>query len=812
MAEPEKPQQDTKSPAAVREEETLKFWKENAIFEKTLSKKSPEGEFVFYDGPPFANGLPHYGHLLASVIKDVIPRYKTMRGFHVPRRWGWDCHGLPVENLVEKDLGLKAKRDIENFGIEKFNEAARTSVMQFADEWRTQIPRIGRFVDMANDYRTMDSSYTESIWWAFKELWKKGLIYEGFKSMHVCPRCETTLSNFEVTQGYKDIADLSVYAKFELMDGAPSAAAQAKTYMLAWTTTPWTLPGNVALAVNPTIEYVKIKLLKEKNASTESQPAALPNDIFILARERLAAVAGKYEYEVVGSVKGTDLIGKNYLPPFDYYFKGDIKNRENGWKVYGAEFVTTTDGTGIVHIAPGFGEDDLALSTKHQLPFIQHVSIDGKFKTDVRDFPLRLVKPKDNHQEIDIEIIKYLAGKKLLFAKEKITHAYPHCWRCDTPLLNYAASSWFVKVSSFRDKLVEANKKISWIPEDIRDGRFGKWLEGARDWAISRSRYWGAPLPVWKCGQCGKTEHMGSLADLKLFTKSRNRFFIVRHGEAENNVRGILSTDPAHPHHLTENGKKQAEATAAKLRKYGIDMMYASPFVRTRETAEIIRTGIGLSPQFINYDERIRELKAGEFDGKPVTAYQQYFSSDEERFVKTPPGGENYSDMRARVMDFLYDVDRRFNGKNILIVTHDSPAWMMVSGAEGLDPAGTIKLRGVSDYFVENAEIKEFNFYHMPHNARFEVDFHRPYVDAVTFDCVCGALMKRVPDVFDCWFESGSMPFASAHYPFKEDSHFNPSGGFLKKSRGFPADFIAEGLDQTRGWFYSMLVLSVALF
>jgi isoleucyl-tRNA synthetase len=801
---PEHGTPDTKSPVVLREEKILGDWNKGKIFEKSLLKTSPKGEFVFYDGPPFANGVPHYGHILASVIKDVIPRYKTMQGFHVPRRWGWDCHGLPVENLVEKELGLASKKDIEQYGIEKFNAAAKESVMRFADEWRTQIPRIGRWVDMKNDYRTMDSSYTESVWWAFKELAKKNLVYEGFKAMQLCPRCETTLSNFEVSQGYKDIPDLSVYVKFELVD-------EPGTFMLAWTTTPWTLPGNVALAVGEKIEYVKVKILREK-AVTEGKPAKIPEGVFILAKERLMAVMKLYECELVATVRGNDLVGKNYIPPFDYYFKSDLTKRENGWKIYAGEFVTTEDGTGIVHIAPGFGEDDLKLGTEKDLPFIQHVSVDGKFKSEVRDFPLRFVKPKEDHQSADIEIIKYLAGKNLLFAKEKITHSYPHCWRCDTPLLNYAASSWFVKVSSFRDKLVEANKKISWVPEDIRDGRFGKWLEGARDWAISRSRFWGAPLPVWKCTQCVKTRYVGSLEELKGYTKSTNRFFVVRHGEAENNVRGIISSDPNHPHHLTEKGKSQVEATAEMLKKYNIEMIYASPFVRTRETAEIIRTRIGLSPKFINYDERIRELKAGVYDGKPVGSYQHFFPTDKDRFTMAPEGGENYSDMRARVLDFLMDADRRFAGKNILIVTHDSPGWMMAAGSAGLSVDETISLRGQDDYFIKNAEIKELTVYQLPYNARFELDFHRPFIDAVTLSCECGAIMKRIPDVFDCWFESGSMSFASAHFPFGDRKRFDPDRGVFKKQVGFPADFIAEGLDQTRGWFYSMLVLSVALF
>jgi isoleucyl-tRNA synthetase len=472
MKEEQKPVQQSvqqnplvKSKIAETEEKILDYWTKNNIFKKSLEKPSPKGNFVFYDGPPFATGEPHYGHVIPGTIKDIIPRYKTMQGYNVRRRWGWDCHGLPVENIIEKELKLLSKKDIVDYGIGNFNTKAKASVMRYADEWRKIIPRLGRWVDMDDDYRTMDTSYTESVWWAFSELYKKGLIYEGFKSMNLCPRCETTLSNFEVSQGYKDITDISVYIEFELID-------EKNTYLLAWTTTPWTLPGNVALAINPNIEYTKVKI---------------ENEYYILAKSRLSTI--KVEYTVQGEMKGTELIGKSYKPVFDYYINDKkLVNKENGWKVYGAEFVTTEDGTGIVHIAPAFGADDYELSLKHNLPFIQHVNTNGKFKSEVLDFAGQDVKPKEDHQKADVEIIKYLAKNNTLFAKEKLIHSYPHCWRCETPLLNYATSSWFVKVSSFRDKLVRENKKIKWTPAEIGEGRFGNWLLGARDWAISRDQ------------------------------------------------------------------------------------------------------------------------------------------------------------------------------------------------------------------------------------------------------------------------------------------------------------------------------------
>ena len=393
-----------KSKIAEREEEILKFWQDNKIFEKTLKKDSPKGEFKFYDGPPFATGLPHFGHILAGTMKDVFGKYETMLGKHVERKWGWDCHGLPVENIVEKELDLKSRKDIEIYGVEKFNEMARKSVVKYVDDWKKIVPRTGRFVDMEDDYKTMSPTYSETIWWIFKRLNDKGLVSEGFKSMHLCPRCETTLSNFEVNQGYKDITDISVTVKFELVE-------EPGTFILAWTTTPWTLPGNVALAVGSDIEYVKGKI--------EGQEGN-----YIFAKDRSVAVLKDKKFTLVEEILGKKLLGKSYKPLFDYYNNDELKNRENGFKVYPADFVTIEDGTGIVHIAPAFGEDDMILGKKEKLPFIQHVGTDGRFKKEVVDFAGEQVKPKEDHQKADIEVIKYLAGKGTLFDKEKMIFLY----------------------------------------------------------------------------------------------------------------------------------------------------------------------------------------------------------------------------------------------------------------------------------------------------------------------------------------------------------------------------------------------------
>lgn len=793
-----------------REERTLKFWQDNKIFEKSLEKESPHGEFVFYDGPPFATGLPHYGHILAGTIKDIIPRYKTMKGYHVDRKWGWDCHGLPIENLIEGELQLKTKKDIEELGVGKFNLAAKTSVLRYAADWKKIVSRVGRFVDMGGDYKTMDANYTESIWWIFKNLYDKNLIYEGYKAMHLCPRCETTLANFEVNQGYKDITDLSLVGKFELVD-------EPKTFVLAWTTTPWTLPGNVALAVNPEIEYVELRVKNQEPIVDEK---------YILAKSRLGTV--KEDYEIVKEFLGEKLLGKSYRPLFDYYFLDKtLKNHENGWKIYGADFVTTEDGTGVVHIAPAFGEDDMALGIREKLPFIQHVGTDGRFRPEVRDFAGLKVKPKDDkelgteHQSTDVAIIKHLACKGLLFAKEKVVHSYPHCWRCDTPLLNYAASSWFVKVTEFKNRLLKNNQKTSWVPENIRDGRFGRWLEGARDWAISRSRYWGAPLPVWRCADCKKIKVCGSVDDIRESNPARNKYFIMRHGEAESNVSRKVTCDPT-GNGLTEVGRIQVQKSALGLKSNGITLMVSSDYTRVKETAEIVAGEIGYSLNKIVYDPRLREVNFGVYNNESLENYHGHFKTQLERFYVRPEGGENLSDVKRRVTEFLYDMDKQYIGENILIIAHGDLVWLLQAGVRGLTPeavendarlgsddgmSGPVEVKFHKNYkslfYLKNADFRELPFMPIPHNENYELDFHRPFIDEVKFLCECGGSYKRVPEVFDCWFESGAMPYASVHYPFENKEKFEAN---------FPADFIAEGLDQTRGWFYSLMVLSTALF
>lgn len=740
----------------MTEKEILKFWQEKKIFEKSVNKKAPKGDFVFYDGPPFATGLPHYGHIVTGTIKDAIPRYWTMRGYRVERKWGWDCHGLPIENIVEKELGIRRKKEIEKMGIGKFNELCRTKILGYVDEWKNVIARLGRWADMENSYKTMDLSFMESVWWVFKQLWNKGLIYEGYRSMHICTRCETTLSQQEVAEGYKNIKDISATVKFELVD-------DPGTFILAWTTTPWTLIGNVALAMGEKIDYVKIKIGK---------------DFFILAKDRLDIV--KDEFEIISEFRGKDLVGKKYKPLFDYY--------EGDYKIYPADFVTTDEGTGVVHIAPAFGDDDFKLMEKYKLPFIQHVGMDGIIKPEAKDFAGMNVKPQDDHQKTDVEVIKNLASRGLLFAKEKYEHSYPHCWRCDTPLINYATSSWFVAITKIKECAIELAKDINWSPSHIKDGRFGKWLEGARDWSISRQRYWASVLPIWRCEKCKEIKVIGSVDEIREELGGANKLFLVRHGEAESNVKNILNSDLGQNHyHLTEKGREQVKKLANTLKNEKIDMIFSSPFLRTKETAEIIAKKCGLE---IIIDERLKELGVGDFNGKTIEEFDAVFPTEESRAEKAGFGVETGESVRKRLEYFLKEIDEKYKNKNIVVVSHGDPIQIFYGFCQRMSLSESLK-----GWYPKKSSTKIV--YSRP------VDLHKHIVDEVILKCdKCDEKMRRVPDVLDTWFDSGSMPYAQVHYPFENREKFEEN---------FPAQFIGEGVDQTRAWFYYLHAIATAI-
>ncbi|MBI4090409.1 MAG: isoleucine--tRNA ligase [Candidatus Komeilibacteria bacterium] len=506
-----------------KEEEILAFWKKENIFQKSLDKESPEGDYVFYDGPPFATGLPHYGHILSSVIKDVVPRYWTMKGYHVRRRWGWDCHGLPIENLVEQKLKISGKKQIETLSVDTFNETCRSEVLTYTAQWKEMVDRIGRWIEFDNSYKTMDTTYMESIWWALKNFWDKGLVYEGRKVLLYCPRCETPVSKFEVAMdnSYHDVTEITVTVKFKLHPGQKIGGwtSDASSYLLAWTTTPWTLPGNVALAVGEHITYVVVKNKKREPADKD--------EFYILAKDRLEPVLGD-AYEILHEVEGKALRGLRYEPLYEIPAVKATGKRSH--YVATADFVTTEDGTGVVHTAVIYGEDDYNLGVKLDLPMVPLLNTQGKFN----DKAPKLVQEM-SFKEGDEIVILDLQQRGLLLKQEAFTHAYPHCWRCEAPLFYNAITAWFVNIQKVKDKLIKLNEKVNWYPEHLKHGRFLNNLETAPDWNISRNRYWATALPFWKCDdeKCGETVCVGSIAELK---KLATNFSEVYARESPNDI------------------------------------------------------------------------------------------------------------------------------------------------------------------------------------------------------------------------------------------------------------------------------------
>src|SRR3989344_847481 len=677
-----------KSEVAKREESILEFWRKKDIFKKTLTKPSLKGEFVFYEGPPTANGRPGIHHLETRAFKDAIPRFRTMQGYHVRRKAGWDTHGLPVELEVEKELGFKSKKDIEAYGIAKSE-------------------KIGLSGDV---------------------------------------------------------------------------------FLLAWTTTPWTLPGNVALAVRANVTYVSVR-----------------TDLgyLIIAKERanvLGSSTPKSEF------LGNDLVGLEYEPLFSYLAEllpeSEKPKLKNAYKVYVADFVSTGDGTGIVHTAAMYGADDFELGTKVGLPKHHLVREDGTFIDGVGALAGKFVKDADK------EIIVDLESRGLLYKHETIHHTYPFCWRCKKPVIYYARDSWYIAMSRIKNDLIRENKTIHWEPEHIRDGRFGEWLRELKDWAISRSRFWGTPLPIWEAKD-GSRMVIGSREELVARAKtSGNKYFLMRHGEAQKNLGDTFDCMGDPENTLTERGRKSAEENLAVLKaRASIDLIFTSPLLRTQETARIAQKVFGLSDTEVITDERLKEVQVGAYDGKTIAEWRKFYASPLEKSSKAPEGGETYTEVRRRVGEALVEIEKTYTGKTILFVMHDTPAWLMAHVANARTLSDLMHEEGLEDDFLAMSEVREYAFIPLPRNGTFEPDFHRPYIDEIVLTDETGREYRRVPEVLDVWFDSGAMPFAVDHYPFNTARGSPSKSGWfswLKKTHGYPADFICEAIDQTRGWFYTL--------
>jgi isoleucyl-tRNA synthetase len=786
------------------EEEILKFWDDHGIFEKSVEKNPEEKSFIFYEGPPTANGKPGLHHVLARAFKDVIPRYKTMKGFRVERKAGWDTHGLPVELQVEKALGLKNKQDIENIvpgnpreSIIQFNKKCKESVWEYKDLWEKLTKRMAYWVDMKNPYITYDNRYIESVWWVIAQIFKlknkKGepLVYKGHKVIPYCYRCGTALSSHEVAQGYQTVKENSITIKFKLKD-------DHDTYVLAWTTTPWTLPGNVALAVGKDIDYVKVECHSErseesqkKTESFENIPGSFANAqddrYYILAEDRLENVFPENNYEIVKEFKGEEIIGKSYEPLYK------LADNENAYKIVSADFVSTEDGTGVVHIAPAFGEDDANVGKENDLPTLITVDDQGNVDADVpgKGIPVKK-KNEKNRYAVDELIIEDLKKRGLFFSEQEYEHEYPFCWRCDTPLIYYAKPSWFIGMSELSDELVKNNENTNWIPEHIKEGRFGEWLRGVKDWAISRERYWGTPMPIWQCKGCNEIKVVESVDEIREQLGNPSKLFLVRHGEAENNVKEILSCYPEkNEWHLTENGKNAVSVVAEQLKNENIDIILSSPLLRTRETAEIISKATGVE---VLIEENLRETEMGKFNGNGWDTWKKIkekYQFEQENLE----GVETHVQVKKRMEAFLEDVNKKYQGKNIVVVSHGDPLRSLKNICQGKEISETLK----EDYPANACLIK---VYSKP------FDLHKPFIDDVKFKCRCGGEMERVSEVLDVWFDSGSMPTAQFFYPnqaTKEDKEKIESGGY------YPADYISEAIDQTRGWFYTLHAISTLL-
>jgi len=758
-----------------KEEEILNFWRKNKIFEKSVENRRKSRPFIFYEGPPTANGQPGLHHVLARSFKDLICRYKTMQGFLVERKAGWDTHGLPVELEVEKELGFKNKTEIEKYGIRQFNEKAKASVWRYKEEWERLTERMGYWIDMKNPYITFEPDYIETVWWLIKQIAQKGLLYKSYKVLPYCPRCSTPLSSHEVSLGYEIVKDPSIYAKFQILNPKSEILNKfqipnSKFYLLVWTTTPWTLPANVAIAVDAKLDY--------KLWQTE-------NEILISYLK-----PPQKESKLLGEIKGKELIGEKYEP---LYFHS-LKEQEDKkiYEVVEGSFVSIEEGTGLVHLAPAFGEDDMELAKKLGLAFIQNIDDKGCFNEELQEVPE--IKGKF-FKEANPLIFQNLEERNLLYSGDLkgTTHEYPFCWRCHTPLLYYAFEAWYIKMSQVKKDLMRNNQKINWVPQYIKDGRFGQWLSDVKDWALSRNRYWGTPLPIWECEKCGHDEIIGSLKELQEKVLVSPKFYYLRHGESTSNIKRYISCYPEKtPSHLTEKGKKEIQKIAQILKKENIGLIISSDLTRTKETAEIISQALKIK---IITDSRLRETNVGIYNGRSVEEYQKIFENLDQRYIKAAEGGENLIEVRKRMLEALKDAADKYPQQNILIVSHE-------------ESLSTV----LNKYRPQLGEKGIIPYKAWPLNDDGELDLHRPYIDEIKIKCPqCGSEMKRREEVIDCWFDSGSMPYAQWHFPFEQFANLNLPVRKMIKRIPFPADYICEAVDQTRGWFYTLLAISTLL-